>query len=217
MHIPTGWATTTASPPRAHQRSPVRHAPLPCPNRVVKTMRRACQQLSHLAGSPAVPVQMVNAGGCAVPVYGSAFPDQQSCGAHSFHSSCHVPAPSMFQQEQQLLPGHLHHQQQQPSFSGGFSGPLPPLGHGAPVMGFPPPAFHDPSLHVPDMHLPAVNQSLRAGDAGFAAAHAGFAAAHFPHYKITLGVTPRVTPLCGVTPGVIDYSRGVTPVESNCN
>ena len=151
MHIPTGWATTTASPPRAHQRSPVRHAPLPCPYRVVKTMRRACQQLSHLAGSPAVPVQMVNAGGCAVPVYGSAFPDQQSCGAHSFHSSCHVPAPSMFQQEQQLLPQHLHHQQQQPSFSGGFSGPLPPLGHGAPVMGFPPPAFHDPSLHVPDI------------------------------------------------------------------
>ena len=161
-------------------------------------MRRACQQLSHLAGSPAVPVQMVNAGGCAVPVYGSAFPDQQSCGAHSFHSSCHVPAPSMFQQEQQLLPGHLHQQQQQPSFSGGFSGPLPgvtipPLGHGAPVMGFPPPAFHDPSLHVPDMHLPAVNQSLRAGDAGFAAAHAGFAAAHFPAAHADPSAVPAAT------------------------
>ena len=34
-----------------------------------------------------------------------------------------------------------------------------------------------------------------------------------PHYKITLGVTPRVTPLCGVTPGVIDYSRGVTTAK----
>ena len=36
------------------------------------------------------------------------------------------------------------------------------------------------------------------------------------HYKNTLGVTPRVTPSCGVTPGVIDYSRGVTRERSNC-
>ena len=36
------------------------------------------------------------------------------------------------------------------------------------------------------------------------------------HYKNTLGVTPRVTPLCGVTPGVINYSRGVTRERSNC-
>ena len=47
------------------------------------------------------------------------------------------------------------------------------------------------------------------------APHAGNIAVD-AHYKNTLGVTPRVTPLCGVTPGVIDYSRGVTRERSNC-